>query len=125
MKKYLLLILMLCGAAGCLPPGEPPTGNITDNTGRIPLTPEEKRERMITELTAALLQTAPGTAMQCRSDNASRLEIANVLQDCAKITGLTSDRNSRWQLYSYYTDSEWVVDIIDGGRQVRSIRIPR
>ena len=125
MKKYLFAVMLLCGAAGCLPPGDPPTGNITVNTEKIPLTPEEKRERMIAELTAALLQIAPGAAMRLNADQASVAEMNMVIKECAKITGLSYDRNSRWQLYSHYTATEWVVDIVDGDQTVHSIRITR
>jgi len=125
MKKYLFAVLLLCSAAGCLPPGDPPTGNITVNTEKIPLTPEEKRERMIAELTAALLQIAPGAAMRLNADQASVAEMDMVVKECAKITGLSHDRNARWQLYSHYTATEWVVDIVDGDQTVRSIRITR
>ena len=122
-KRFAFALLLVC--AGCLPPGEPPVGRITDNTGKLPLTPEEKRERMITELTAALLRFAPGAAMQFRADSASVAEMETVVRECAKITGITHDRNSRWQLYSRYTGNEWIVDIIDGGKPVHTIRIER
>lgn len=125
MKKYLLFSAVLLALAGCIPPGEPPEGAITVNVEKIPQTPAEKRERMINELTAVLISNVPGGTIQFRADNASFADIYMVLNECAKVTGVTCDRTSPWILTSRYTETEWIVDLTCRGKTVQTIRIQR
>lgn len=125
MKKNFFSVLLLLFFAGCLPPGTPPPGNITVNTETIPLTREEKRERMITELAAVLLQTVPGGAIRLRADAASVTEMNAVIRECAKITGIYSGSDSNWLIYSHCTDSEWIVELVHGSEVVHTIRLQR
>ena len=125
MMRRLALAALLALAAGCLPCGDPPPGNVTENPDRLPVTAAEVRERMITELTAALLQYAPGAAVRLETDGASRAEMFRVWAECVKLTGNSAEANAEWVISSRCTDRTWHVALRRRDEEVRSIELPR
>ena len=125
MKKFLPLAAVIFAVSGCLPAGDPPTGAITTNTEKIPCTPEEKRERMIAELTVLIFQYAPGAGMRFTADNASAAEMDNIIRECAKITGIHPDRNAPWLLHSYFTADKWIIELVNNGKVIDRVMVAR
>ena len=124
MRKQALAALLLL-AAGCLPPGDPPAGNVVDNSDKLLSTAAEVRERMITELTTALLMYAPGAAVRLETDDASRAEMFRVWAECVKLTGNVPDARAEWVVTSRCTDTTWQVALRRRDEIVRRIELPR
>ena len=123
MKKscIILSILFLKLFCGCLPPGEPPAGNITGNNLTVPQNPQNIRENAITELTAALLTYAPGENFYLDYDQNSAADIINVWNECAKFTGIKRVVKSDWQIISRMIDDQWQIKISHKGKIIWSV----
>ena len=125
MMRKLALAALLLLAAGCLPPGDPPAGNVIENGEKLPVTAAEVRERMITELTTALLMYAPGATVRLETDAASRAEMFRVWAECVKLTGNVPGAQAEWTVASRSTDTTWQVTLRRRDEIVRRIELPR
>ncbi|MCI5779958.1 MAG: hypothetical protein MR051_09140 [Lentisphaeria bacterium] len=124
-REAAALLLLAAGLSGCLPPGEPPPGNVTENPEMVLLTRDEVRERMITELASALLMHAPGAAVSLTADAVSAGEMRRVWTECVKLTGNPAAEVARWNVDSRYDGPSWQVELRHDGRTVRRIALPR
>ena len=70
-SEAMLLAVLLAAAGGCmtiLPPGDPPAGAITENTGTEELSPAARRSRLATRIAAEALSASPrwkSLALEC------------------------------------------------------------
>ena len=110
---------------GCLPPGDPPPGNVTVNPDTPAVTAAAARERMITELTTALLLEAPGAEVRLETDAATRAAMLRVWPECAKLTGSRTVANAEWTVRSTGAGGRWQVELRRKDTVVRSIVLPR
>ena len=120
----ILAAALILALVGCLPPGDPPEGHVTFTPDTPPVTAAEARERMITELTTALLMSAPGADVDLEMDNASRADMLRVWPECVKLTGNRMRPGADWVVRSCCTDREWQVELLHRGTSVRKILLP-
>lgn len=114
MKKLLLPALIPFLLGGCslfLPSGDPPPGNILNNTGQnneVKLRkPSEAVDYLISSLTMALLERCPGAKVQLGADRESADMAFRVLHESGKITGNTVT----------FAETDWVLkSLLSGGK---------
>lgn len=120
MRTIPALFLITISLCGCLPPGKPPAGNITENIITIPKKREEIRESIITELTAVILTYAPGENFLLDYDRNSADDILAVWRECRKLTGSKRCAGSEWKIISRNTNGKWSIKIMQGKNIVTS-----
>ena len=105
MKKSVIFALLPVILGGCslfLPSGDPPEGNILNNTPQNNTAslrkPSEAIDYLISALTMALLEKCPGTKVRLGTDHASANMAFKILHESGKITGNTMT----------YADTDWV-----------------
>ena len=121
MKKFITLLLIINFICGCLPPGEPPEGNITANDVVLPKNRAEIRENVITELTAILLTNGYGKTFQLDYDEISAADMLNVWKECSKLTGIKRSENSPWKIISRNNNGQWTIKIVNENGVVSTI----
>lgn len=114
-----LAIIILCG---CLPPGNPPPGNITGNEITLPKNRDEIREKVIAELTAAILSHAPGMNICLDYDKYSASDMLFVWQECAKFTGSKLSDESDLMIISRNNNGHWLIKMVLGKKVICNIR---
>ncbi len=121
MKKTLLAILMTIFLCGCLPPGEPPKGNITGNDVTFPKNKEEIKESVITELAAIILSHGYDQTFSLDCDKTSAADMLDVWRECRKLTGIKSAENSPWKIISRNNNSQWTIKILHENKVISTI----
>lgn len=121
MKKFIAFLLIVNFICGCLPPGEPPAGNITANNVTLPKSRAEIRENVITELTAVLLTHGYGKTFQLDYDETSAADMLNVWHKCSKFTGIKRSENSPWKIISRNNNGQWTIKTVNENGVVSTI----
>ncbi len=114
MKHITAAFLSMVFLCGCLPPGNPPAGNITENIINIPADRNEIRENLITEISAFILTYAPGENFILDYDETSAADILIVWHECAKLTGSKRVAAAEWKIISRNINGNWNIKLMQG-----------
>ena len=124
MKNICCTIMFVCCAGCCLlPSGDPPPGNIVNNTqmtGRKFTKPSEAFDYMVSSMTAILLEKCPGEEVNIYvNDDKCRTLMSAVFRESSKISGNRAAMDERnWELKSTLHGENFHLSLYYKGVQV-------
>jgi len=117
-KKLVVLAALLLLLTGCLPPGEPPPGDIVSNHTQV-RTPAEISEHLATKLSLFMLEKHPQCAWKITADPDSLQLARAAVRECVSF-GCPLAETAQLELRGEHLADGWRYTFFDHGNAVWS-----
>ncbi len=113
---FFFLVCLLLAGCQCLPSGDPPPGEIVENPPSQVQSSEAAENRLVTSLSAYLLQHPPADGVTVEADAATAGPAYRVMRGVRSISGVTMRPGSNWVLRTRGEGNLWLFQLFDRSR---------